>query len=350
MKKKLLFLLIQSMVLSVSLNHNFIKANATEYIPGGTESLVDVDGNKIYKAGGVYLGDDLSSTSVSIRYFDTYYVDEEWYYIYNYYAQNLYALISTIREGAQISSTCVTTGVLGVLKGIEVYKNYESNIYPLLGTNIGRPHNGINNFTIWQNTSNITFSGNYYKNNTKYPLVILSNEYSRLSYVYNELIKIGYNVDTYGAAYSNIATAISQYFATEKTSENYRYILSNLNNCYRKVSNVGFKNAYREIRNAIIEGYPVLIGDDDFDFVTNSTQSQNPGGHVAVAVAAGVAQVYDCQKHQTIEVEEIIYDQGAGKYAAMPIDDVYDYFILDVKLQKKEKYGPFGLLTRWVDM
>ena len=31
---------------------------------------MDVDGNKIYKAGGVYLGDDLSSTSVSIRYFD----------------------------------------------------------------------------------------------------------------------------------------------------------------------------------------------------------------------------------------------------------------------------------------
>lgn len=70
--------------------------------------------------------------------------------------------------------------------------------------------------------------------------------------------------------------------------------------------------------------------------MTNSTQSQNLVGHVVVAVAAGVAQVYDCQKHQTIEVEEIIYDQGAGKYAAMPIDDVYDYFILDVKLQKRK--------------
>lgn len=80
----------------------------------------------------------------------------------------------------------------------------------------------------------------------------------------------------------------------------------------------------------------VYLEKDDFDFVTNSTQSQNLVGHVVVAVAAGVAQVYDCQKHQTIEVEEIIYDQGAGKYAAMPIDDVYDYFILDVKLQKKK--------------
>ena len=69
-----------------------------------------------------------------------------------------------------------------------------------------------------------------------------------------------------------------------------------------------------------------------------------------VAVAAGVAQVYDNTNKEWITVVEIIYDQGAGKYVAMPIDDVNDFFILDIRLQQKEKYGLFNWFTRWVDI
>ncbi len=347
--RKYLLLLLPSLTINILHTSFFNKTLAMEYDPNWTSELVDEDGNKIYKAGGVYLGDDLSDTSVSIRYWDDYYVYEDWYYINSYFNKELLALISSTHPSANISSVCVTTGIMGVLKGIEVYKNYETSPYPLFGSQIGRYIHTKNNFEVWQNASSIVLSGEYYKNDTRYPLAVLSDSYNKVSYVYNELIPIAYYVDIYGASYDDIVTSISNYFISAKSSDNYRYRLVNTNDCYTKLSDTEPHLAYNEIRQAIIDGYPVLIGDDDFDFVTNSSQSQNPGGHVMVAVGTGVAQIYDYTNRKWITVEEIIYDQGAGKYAAMPIYDVYDYFILDVRLQKKERYGLGNWFTRWVD-
>lgn len=339
------------LVTGVLYNQSPIKLHASEYIPGGTSSLVDSSGERIYKDGGLYLGEDLSASSTTIRYWDNDYAYTNMFYILEYYNRELFALISTTHTSASIGSTCVTSGIMGVLKGIEVYKNYENSAYPLYGDQIGRYISGNNNFQIyWPSTSNITLSGSFYEGDSRYPLAVLSDNNSKISHVYNESMAVAYYVDKYGASYDNIATSISKYLENTKTSDNYRYRLVNEDDCYYEVSDMGYSESYKLIRQAILDGYPVLIGDNDFLWADNPNQTGTPGGHVMVAVAAGLAQVYDTTNREWITVEEIIYDQGAGKYVAMPIDDVYDFFILDIRLQQKEKYGLFNLFTRWVDI
>lgn len=350
--KKLIYLIVLSfLILLVFDSQKMHSVNAMEYIPGGTSSLIGSNGEKVYKAGGVYLGEDLSANETTIRYWDNEIAYLNMFYVSEYYSRQLYALISTTHPAASIGSTCVTSGIMGVLKGLEVYRNYENSQYPLYGDQIGRYIDGNNNFQIyWPNYSNITLSGNYYNNDQRYPLAVQSNTYSKISYVYNESMSVAYYVDQYGAAYEGIATSISKYLENTKTSSNYRYRLVNEEECYYKVTEVGYSQSYQMIRQAISSGYPVLIGDDDFLWTDSSDQSGTPSGHLMVAVATGRAKLFDALNSKWITVEEIIYDQGAGKYAAMPIDDVNDYFILDVRLQHKEKYGPFDLLTRWINI
>lgn len=329
-----------SMIAFLLFNSNQVdisKIRASEYIPGGIENITNLDGSKVYRADGVDLGTDLSSNFATIRYWDNSFAYSDMYYLYEYYNKELFALISTTHPSASIGSVCVTSGLMGTLKGFEVLRGYEDSAYPLYGNQIGRNIGTSNNFVeYWPNSSNITLSGSFYKNDSRYPLAILSDNNFKISYVYNETMSLAYYVDKNGAAYQEIANGLEEYLEEVKSSENYRYRLINTDNCYYNVQNVGYEESFKMIREAILNNVPVLIGDDDFGFVSDPYDPINPGGHVMVAVATGRTKLFDHSTNAWVYVDEVIYDQGGGRYAAMPIDDVYDYFIFDIRLQKKK--------------
>lgn len=331
------------------------KVNAITMPEYQTLNFTDKNGNRIYTPGGIFLGQDLSDKSVTRRYWDTEIAYSDMYYVSDYYSQELYALISTTHPQANYS-TCVSSAIIGTLKGIEVKYGYEDSAYPLFGDKFGRyigAHNKNNhNFaTYWPSDTNIRLSGEYYKDDHDFPLATLSENYNRISYVYNEAVSVGYYAKNYGSGESSISTTVAKYLELTKTKSDYRYRLLNGDTCYNRVSSVGETEAYKQIRKAIMDGVPVMFGDDDFSWANSGNyDNSKTGGHVMTAVGTGIAKVYDNTTKKWYDIPEIIYDQGAGDYAAMPIQDVYDYFLMDVRLQKKEYLFGTSLLFKWVSI
>lgn len=307
-----------------------------------------------YNEGGIYLGEDLSANSVSIRYWDVDYAYVNASHVANFYNEILFAMNSTRYNSISYTAPyapCVSVASMAVLKALEVENCYETSAYPLYGTNVGRYINSNDkanhNFAnYWPNSSNITLSNTYYKDDLNFPLSVLSNQYNKISYVYNEHTKLGYYIYNYGSSCSSIVTALNKYLSSEKSSSNYRYSSTTID--YNEVSSTTLASDFYNIRYQICQGNTVMIGDNDFTWAEHP--SSQISGHAMVAVGAGIANVYDYSTKQWKEVKEIIYDQGGGKYCAMPMDDVYDYFIIDLNLQKKVKYGLFNLFSKWVDM
>ncbi len=310
------------------------------------KNIFDENDKIIYQSGGIGLGRNLSSSYVTSRYQSLNIIDA-------YEDGYAFAKMSQSYETKFDGYPCTIASLFGAVKGIELAHEFEDNSYALLGDKIGSGYKQNNNlydytdsnrpYHYWMCASNITLSGNNYMNTEGFPLAVETSNYNYLSYTYNEFVKLGYHVvNNGGGSFSPNKAGIEAYLNSEKSWDDYRYVLSQ-NDVYT-VASAGEDLSFSRIEEYINKGIPVQIGDNDFKFVGDFATSSG-GGHAMLGIGVGVTND---------GVKEVIYDQGGGNYCAMPINDVHDYWLLDIKAQEKITIKHNILWwsyteTKWVD-
>ena len=357
MKKNFLMFAIFSLLFSLSSHSNIIYATP-QINPNDMNYAVNAKREymKYYnREGGDYLGQKLTENILGERYFNYNIYSIIGSTIQNYYNQYLYALNSTSYANDFAQGPCIISAVTSVLKGLEVSKGYNESPYPLFGKNLGENYDSSdvhnNNFyNYWPDSTNITLSNNHYKNDDGFPFAVESENPYDISHVYNATIPVGYYLINTGE--ESIVTGIKNYLKNEKSNSSYRYSESIID--YYKIqvhdSSINDLQQYMKLQDFIRDGKVVLIGDNDFEWAgwggANGFRGDY-GGHCMLAVGWGYRRIQT--ENGYLYINEIIYDQGSGKYCAIPWFDIHDFFLIDLKLQYSEKYGLFDLFTRWVD-
>ena len=304
------------------------------------KNFYDDNDNMIYQCGGIGLGSNLKDSSVPNRY-------SSFNVIVRYRQKDAFAMISYVEGSPFEAGPCSIVATLGALKGIELAHGFSDPSrysHPLIGSRIGEGNN--NTFSQWLSLDNVTISGEVYAtyNDNSY---ILSRGITNLELTYNETIRLGYYIDKNNGRYvPRNKKGVNEYLSVLKHGDDWRYVVKESTTVHLDKSCAGdgcdreatYEEGYNEITSYILKGIPVVFGDNDFEWI--GSYGSSTSGHAMLAVGTGITND---------GVKEVIYDQGGGRYCAMPITDVRDYWLLDIKYQERCNSWFFSI-PYWADV